>query len=199
LQYILHHVLPENPLKPTSTTNIVVWPWHFRALDAQVPVLCKNPSRSWWSHHHCNGRKWFWPRTPCWGEKVPIRFLASRCLANARSFQVGSVGYLVCNIHIWASTICGFLRWGTMNLSGRFHLVQPPQNPVTKISTNLYVSLLYIQVNLQSNIKNSTCSSMKLGKERKIWGFFKHWSSFKLEAWRYTRTSSIMIHNIQQR
>lgn len=161
LHNILHYVLPENPLISTSPANVVVWSWHFRALDAQVPVLCKSSSRSWWPHHHCNGWKWFWPHISCWGEKMPFRFLVPGCLANARSFQVGSVvGYLLCNICIWASTICGFHRWGTTNLSRRFHSVQPPQDPVTKMPTNLYVSMLYIQVNFKSNIKNSTCSPL---------------------------------------
>lgn len=96
---------------------------------------------------------------------MPIRFLISD-LGATWSFQVGWV-YLLCHAHARVSTIIEafelFRR--TPNISWWFHPIKPTQDPIPKVSTHFYVSLLYALVNADRCVKHSTCSPIK--KENK--------------------------------
>lgn len=154
LQHPLHYVLPNHSLKLKPTSSIV------RANNGKMPVMGVGPSGFRRSHNHSNSRKGFRPYI-CWGDKgmptgFPIKTSWSGSL-NAISILVGGFRYTR------GGTMIGwwFSRWGYTDLSGWFHSVKPSQNPVTKVSPNFYVSLLYSSVNIKYYIKHSTCSSVK--------------------------------------
>lgn len=147
----LHDVLPNNTLWPILS---VIWSNHFRSIEAEVPALDGSPSRIWWSHHPCNGRKNLWPQ---WGKQVPIRVFLEQSRVTS-GLVARRASCMLCYVPSWAM---GLSRRRTSNVCWRLCSIKPSQNEVSKIPTHFYVSFLNALMNLDRYIKYSTGSSVK--------------------------------------